>query len=231
MSLDERLGEECRLRFRVRDTGMGFSSGRLVSLFEPFNQADNSITRRFGGSGLGLTISRRLVRQMDGDIAVSSEPGHGSEFSFTVKLGVADDAERVHDLHQVAGLRVLVVEDCSLTARVIVSQLQAWRLMADRVSDGFAALERVAAAERTGRPYDVVLLDWQMPGLDGIQATYALVVRFPVVSVLMLSVADKTHEVAAGMAGGAAEYLVKGTRADEIAAAIKRHAHPQPDPE
>ncbi len=125
-------------------------------------------------------------------------------------------------------VRVLLVDD-NVHFRTLLRRLLDRDPEIAVVAEAGDGAEVLEVADES-RP-DVVVMDVSMPGLDGIQATYALEERFPDVSVLMLSVADKTHEVAAGMAGGAAEYLVKGTRADEIAAAIKRHAHPQPDPE
>jgi PAS domain S-box-containing protein len=173
---------ELTVRFDVRDTGVGVAVDALERIFEPFTQADGGTTRRFGGSGLGLTISRRLARVMGGDIGVHSTQGHGSRFWFTVKLGVpADcgstaDAPAAEDAGGESGRtfagRVLLVEDNEVNRLVAGSMLENLGLSVDVAVDGLEALAATGA-----KGYDLVLMDCQMPGMDGFAATSAIRAR------------------------------------------------------
>ncbi|HEY0855558.1 MAG TPA: response regulator [Albitalea sp.] len=167
--LDAPAGAECRLRFTVQDTGVGIAPESQSGLFDAFTQADSSITRRFGGSGLGLAICRRLVHLMDGEIEVHSSPGGGSQFSFSARLGVASSAPRADDRGTVAGLRVLVVDDNAASRRALAHELEAFGIDTDSAASASAALRHVERAHRHGRAFDVILLDWKMPGVDGLQ--------------------------------------------------------------
>ena len=165
-----------RLRFVVRDTGVGIAPEALARLFQPFVQADASTTRRFGGTGLGLAICRRLVDAMGGEIGVESAPGRGSTFWFTVPLAAAPDAAPVRARTPVVvhlrPLRVLVAEDNAVNQRVVNAILARQGHHVTLVADGRAALDALAAS-----PYDVVLMDCEMPELDGYAATRQLRAR------------------------------------------------------
>jgi two-component system, sensor histidine kinase and response regulator len=158
-----------RIRFSVRDTGIGIAAEHLAKVFEPFRQVDASTTRQYGGTGLGLSISRRLVEMMGGTLEVRSEPGKGSEFFFTIAIPTpADDhgAQAAPDV-ALAGLRVLVVDDHPVNRRVLVESLRWARCEVDEVAsvdDAITALHRALAARV---PYRVVLSDVHMPGRDG----------------------------------------------------------------
>ncbi len=167
----ERTGEKVQLRFSVRDTGIGMSREQSARLFQPFTQADMSTTRKHGGTGLGLTISRKLVEMMGGRIWIESEAGVGSTFLFTVWLGVGAESgrgkivpEQLHRLH------VLVVDDNSAAREILVDALAGVAGQIDAVSSGAEAV--AAVAQHDGEtPYDVIFMDWRMPGMDGLQAT------------------------------------------------------------
>ncbi len=153
-------GARVLLRFEVRDTGIGIAPAQQALLFQDFGQADSSTTRRFGGTGLGLALTRRLARLMGGDAGVISAPGQGSRFWFTAWLERAPGAAAPAPAPTLAGRRVLVVDDLPESLEALGRQLRALGLEADLVSDGPGALERVAA-------HDALLIDADMPGMDG----------------------------------------------------------------
>ena len=156
------------LGFTVRDTGIGMSADQLGRLFSPFTQGDLSTTRRFGGTGLGLTISKGLIEVLGGDIEVRSEPGVGSEFRFTLPMMEADEPQAAHP--PAGALRLLVVDDNQTSRAFIRKTIEAWNWACDSVASGPAALERL----RGGDAYDVVLVDWHMPGMDGMETIQAI---------------------------------------------------------
>ena len=160
------------LRFSVRDTGIGVTAEQKQKLFEAFTQADTSTTRKFGGTGLGLTISKHLVNMMEGDIRVESEPGKGSKFIFTAKFGLAGKVTGRHlePSMDLRGMRVLVVDDNASSREILQTLLES---MSFEVSAAASAEEGIAelAKEAKRRPYQLVVMDWKMPGMDGIEAS------------------------------------------------------------
>jgi two-component system sensor histidine kinase/response regulator len=162
--------EEARLRFEVRDTGIGLTREQIGRLFQSFGQADSSTTRKYGGTGLGLAISKRLAELMDGEVGVESTPGAGSVFWFTARLGKSRKRRRVFlpdpDLR---GRRVLVVDDNDNARAVLTDMLVSMSFAVDAVASGPEAVDAVADASRRAVPYEVVFLDWQMPEMDGIE--------------------------------------------------------------
>jgi signal transduction histidine kinase/CheY-like chemotaxis protein len=158
------------LRFSVRDTGMGIAPDRQAELFSPFTQVDGSITRRFGGSGLGLAICKQLTEMMGGGIGVESTPGAGSLFHFTAGFGLASEqvlASGHSSLLQ--GKRVLVIDDNASAREVLCAMLDHFGMRAEAVDGGAAGVERLQAAAAQDDPFQLVLLDWLMPGMDGIE--------------------------------------------------------------
>ncbi|WP_058049344.1 response regulator [Janthinobacterium sp. Ant5-2-1] len=159
------------LRVDVRDTGIGLTPPQRSKLFQAFTQADTSTTRHHGGTGLGLTISKRLVEMMEGEIDLVSEAGVGSTFFFTARFGLAavprDNLLLPQQFH---GLRVLVVDDNPSAREIFVSMLTALGFEARAVSGGALAIGAVAQARAEGRPYGLVLMDWKMPGMNGLDA-------------------------------------------------------------
>lgn len=163
-------GDGIVLRFSVRDTGMGISPAHQSELFKPFTQGDDSITRRFGGTGLGLAICRQLTEMMGGEISLSSVPGQGSTFTFTARLGIDRQASAEHSRsEQIVGKRVLVVDDNASSRFLLAEMLSYFRMRPEVCPSGEEALLRLQAASEAGDPYELVLLDWLMPGLDGVE--------------------------------------------------------------
>ena len=161
---------EALLEFKVRDTGIGISGEQLARLFQSFSQADMSTTRRFGGTGLGLVISKTLAQMMGGSVGVTSEPGQGSTFWFTVRVGV--ESQPVHERKRpqvLRGCRALVVDDNFYARAALSDLLQEVDFEVAEAANGVDAIEAVRAACVEGRPFDVVYLDWRMPGIDGLQ--------------------------------------------------------------
>ena len=161
-------GRQARLDMAVADTGIGMTELQRSRLFQPFAQADESTTRRFGGTGLGLTISRRLVRMMGGDVEVVSRPGHGSTFAFTIAVAVAEGGDGLPGrLAELRGTRVLVVDDNRTAREMLAAVLAARGVQAGTAECGEAAIAELVRARDDGAPYGLALVDWRMPGLDG----------------------------------------------------------------
>ncbi len=160
------------LRFEVRDTGIGMDEQQLAGLFQAFSQADTSTTRRYGGTGLGLVISRKLLERMGGELNVESSPGRGSTFFFDLTLPIQEDAARPECLELGRpGAGILVVDDEPVAREVLRELLESCRFEVFEADSGRAAVEAVTAAEQAGTPFDFILMDWKMPGeLDGLQA-------------------------------------------------------------
>ena len=164
-------GAGVTLRFEVSDTGIGLTEEQAGRLFRSFEQADSSTTRQYGGSGLGLAISRKLAQLMGGDVGVRSVLGEGSTFWFTARLGLGEQRPlSLLPLLDLRGRRVLVVDDSEHAAQVLGEMLQAMALQTQVVHGGAQAVQAVRDAERDGQPFDFVLMDWQMPVMDGLQA-------------------------------------------------------------
>ena len=165
-----RAADDVTLRFAVSDTGIGMSVDQLANLFQSFSQADGSITRKYGGTGLGLSISKQLVELMEGGIEVSSTPGVGSSFRFTVKLGVGAEAGAVAAPGApLQAMRVLVVDDSETAREALVEMLDSFGVAAHAVSSGERSLAMLTEAAARGAPYQVVLMDYMMPGWDGVE--------------------------------------------------------------
>jgi PAS domain S-box-containing protein len=162
--------EICNLQFSVKDTGIGIPPNKLQAILEPFTQADSSTTRKYGGTGLGLSIGRKLAELMEGRLWVESEPGRGSTFHFTVRLGVQTGApaqRRAVDFERLRGLPILIVDDNRTNRRILEEVLTNWGASPVSVDGGAAALDALRSAHETGRAFPIVLLDAMMPEMDG----------------------------------------------------------------
>ena len=171
-----RKSESVQLRFEIRDSGIGMSPDEQRRLFQPFTQVDSSTSRRFGGTGLGLSICRHLVRMMGGEIQVRSTPGQGSCFSFALPFGLQPDVPPL-DLtrwQELQGRRMLIVDD-NLHAREVLSAMASGSgLHAATAAGCQEAVREVALAAAMDKPFDLVLIDWKMPGIDGVECAHQL---------------------------------------------------------
>jgi len=175
VSRENNVEDEVILTFSVKDTGIGMSEQQMDKLFQSFTQADTSTTRKYGGTGLGLTISKQLVELMDGEIWADSELNKGSTFSFTAKFGLDSSAESRQVLNDDAllGKRVLIVDDNAISLEILKEIIESLQFEVCAVSSGAAAMEEIHRVSITPncRPYDIILMDWQMPGLDGVESS------------------------------------------------------------
>jgi signal transduction histidine kinase/CheY-like chemotaxis protein/ligand-binding sensor domain-containing protein len=175
VSVAEASRDEALLRFAVRDTGIGIPADKVATLFQPFTQVDASTTRRFGGSGLGLSISHRLAVLMGGSIGVESEAGKGSTFWFTARVGTPLRVEHLQaPSADINDLRVLVVDDNRTNHRVLAGMLERCGCRHEHATDGPEALDLLRKAASDGAPFRLALLDMMMPGMDGEQLGAAI---------------------------------------------------------
>ena len=160
------------LKFSVRDTGIGMTAEQAAKLFQPFIQADSSTTRKYGGTGLGLTISKRLVEMMGGKIWVESESGQGSTFSFTANFGLGKDKakKRFRPSQDLRGMKVLVVDDNATSRDILQEMLESFSFEVSLAASGAEGITELESAEED-KPFELVVMDWKMPGMDGIEAS------------------------------------------------------------
>ena len=224
-----------KIRVEVSDTGVGISQEAVGRLFQAFSQADSSTTRRFGGTGLGLSISKRLVELMDGEIGVTSEVGKGSCFWFSLELKpnlevVPSPAKRLPSSQRAAisdyPLKILLAEDNPINRLIAVEMLARLGLSADQVVNGKEALAHLASAH-----YDLVLMDCQMPELDGYEATKQIRSNTHManwnVSIVALTANAMNGDREECLAVGMNDYLSKPMKLDELEAVIRRNVKPQ----
>ncbi|NVO07397.1 MAG: response regulator, partial [Rhodoferax sp.] len=175
VALQEIRDGQALLLFKVTDTGIGLAPQQISRLFQSFAQADTSITRNYGGTGLGLAISKSLAQAMGGEVGVDSAPGKGSTFWFTARLGIgSQEALLPRPALELLGRRVLVVDDNDAAALLMCEMLSELGFIAHHVASGQAALDALRQENQTDLPYDFVLMDWLMPGMNGLEAIQAI---------------------------------------------------------
>ena len=171
---EEQSAGRLKIKFSVRDTGIGMTPEQVARLFQPFSQADTSTTRKYGGTGLGLSISKRLVEAMGGEIWVDSTYGAGSTFVFTAWLGIgSSQPERKRFVPDLSDIRALIVDDNPLAREITSEVLKTFAFRVDSVSSGEEAIRELSDADAQD-PYRIVLIDWHMPGLDGLEASHII---------------------------------------------------------
>lgn len=228
VQMEGRQGEDSILHFTVSDTGIGIPKEKQESIFAPFMQADTSTTRKYVGTGLGLTISTRLVEMMGGNIWVESEVGRGSEFHFTMRVGTAGVKEiklgSVASPEVLRGVKVLVVDDNRTNRRILEGMLKRWEMRSTSVEDGQDALAQLTAARAAGEPFGLILTDMHMPKMDG----FTLIERIrqkpelATATIMMLTSAGHRGDAARCLELGVAAYLLKPIRQSELREAIAR---------
>ena len=231
------------IRFDIVDTGVGLTSKQAESLFRPFVQADESTTRKFGGTGLGLTISKKLAEILGGDITVHSEPGHGSTFTLTVETGdlagvpmvapgdiaskVAEDSTFWSDRNRLRG-RVLLAED-GPDNRVLVSfYLEHAGLDVTIVENGKLACDAALSAAEDGKPFDLILMDMQMPEMDGYAATTLLRELSYKGAIIALTAHAMGGDREKCLACGCDDFAVKPIDPDRLMATISKYVAIEP---
>jgi PAS domain S-box-containing protein len=215
--------ETVMLHFAVRDTGIGIPPDKQRMIFDPFSQVDTGTTRRYDGTGLGLAISSRLVAMMGGHMTVESEPGRGSTFRFEVVLEAAvGPPPRPVDPERVRGLSALVVDDNATNRRILEETLSGWEMRPTCVESGELALEVLGQAQRAGQPFRLVLLDAQMPGMDGFMLAERIKQRpeLSVATVMMLSSAGQPGSMARRRELGITTHLTKPVKQADLWKAI-----------
>ncbi|MGA9886536.1 MAG: ATP-binding protein [Candidatus Acidiferrales bacterium] len=213
------------LHFMVRDAGAGIAKEQQARIFEAFSQADGSMTRKYGGTGLGLTICTRLVGMMGGKVWVESEVGKGSTFHFTVRLGVQRASVRrpaALQREQLRDMKVLIVDDNFTNRKVLNGMLLRWDMNPTAVDGGESALQALEIAKAAGRPYSLILLDGQMPGMDGFMLAERVNKEPDLVgaSIMMLTSAGHLGDAARCRSLGISAYLMKPVRQGDLLEAL-----------
>ncbi|MDP3191713.1 response regulator [Rhodoferax sp.] len=217
--LKEQTDHDVLLYCAVRDTGIGLTGEQTGRLFQSFSQADNSTTRKFGGTGLGLVIAKKLAELMGGEVGVASEPGKGSTFWFTARMGKSVGPQRKPVLAgDMQGKRVLVVDD-NESARLMLSELLGgMSFKVDQAGSGQAAIAAVDHADVQGMPYEIVFLDWQMPGMDGSETARLLrarpLKRIPLM--MMVTAYGREEVIKSAEEAGIADVLIKPVTASVL---------------
>jgi PAS domain S-box-containing protein len=246
VSLSRAAGSgEPMLCFDVVDSGVGMTEAQIGSLFKPFTQADASTTRRFGGTGLGLTISKRLAAMLGGDLTVRSEPGQGSTFSLTVRTGKLDNVPMIHrpasmstqeaatlpaPAEQALSGRILLAEDGPDNRILIGFYLRELGLDVSIVENGLLARDHALEAARNGVAFDVILMDMQMPELDGYEATRELRAAGYKRAIIALTAHAMGGDREKCLAAGCDDFAVKPIERDKLIAVLRKYVRESDDP-
>jgi two-component system, sensor histidine kinase and response regulator len=235
VQMESRDAADCVLRFIVSDTGIGIPEGKREVIFAPFSEADSSTTRKYGGTGLGLTISTRLVEMMGGKIWVESEEGRGSQFHFTARLGAAHTRNQqigtTAPPEILRGVKVLLVDDNRTNRRILEGMLARWEMKTTSAEDGLEALDQLSAARDAKEPFGLILTDMHMPKMDGFTLIEHIREKpeLATATIMMLTSAGHRGDAARCLELGVAAYLLKPIRQSELREAIARvlGAHPE----
>ena len=231
-----RRGDDLMVKFSVTDTGIGMTPEQCAQIFAPFTQADTSTTRRFGGTGLGLSICKRLVELMGGTIDVDSTQGEGSRFHFTAALSAATPAADASHIH-LRPERVLVVDDSDSVRNILSNYLATWQLEPDTAADAETALSKVLAAGAEGHPFRLALIDWKMPGTDGLALAQSIKEagrdgRLPYTPIIVMVTAHDQPALPDASANGSTDAVlskpVTASRLFDVLANVQMHGFSVP---
>jgi signal transduction histidine kinase/DNA-binding response OmpR family regulator len=219
VGVESQSAERATIRVAVKDTGIGISRDRQQGLFQPFSQVDASMTRRFGGTGLGLAIAKQLAEMMGGSVGVESEEAKGSTFWFTASLDKRGP-EPMEELPQakIGTLHVLIVDDNATNRKILSQQVSRWGCEPEEARSGPEALDRLIAGSSSDRPFELVLLDYQMPGMDGEEVVRRICAekRLRGLPVIVLTSAYKRRESRELARDGIAGYLTKPVKSSML---------------
>jgi CheY-like chemotaxis protein/nitrogen-specific signal transduction histidine kinase len=228
LELREIRGDKAVLRFEVRDTGIGIPPAMQKSIFESFVQVDASINRRYGGTGLGLTIVREFAEMMGGRIGLDSTPNQGSTFWFEITVPITEHQHLEHHTQHLEGRRIMVVDDNETNRRILENYLHAWHAEAIIVSNGHDALHKLEESIRQQRPIDLLLLDWFMPQMDGL--TLARTIRSdsrhdktPIVMLTSYGISQEKQQQA-GVQSAVTKPVRSITLRDVLTDTLRRHS-------
>ncbi len=231
-TVESRTADTLQVHFTVRDTGIGISREKQKVIFDAFTQADGSTTRKFGGTGLGLTISSRLVEAMEGELWVESTPDAGSCFHFRIPLGVSGQRPpRVNNVEPfLTGRPVLVVDDSVTNRRILTDMLWFWKMRPTSAASAQEALSYMARAAEIGEPFSLVLTDGHMPEMDGFGLAQRIKTdpHLAEAVVVMLTSGDRIGDLRRCRELGISAYLMKPVRRDELRASIVTALTPPP---
>jgi len=227
------------LIFSVADTGIGIPKDQQEKVFKSFTQVDHSSNKAYGGSGLGLTISRQIVEMMDGSIWLESNPGKGSTFYFSVRLNTASEpaSPKLVSAPTLKGIHVLVVDDNTTNRLILREKLLSWGAVIKEAESGRQGLDAIEAAKKEGNPFHLILLDKRMPGMDGLETARQMAPKNGILkhTVIMLTSDERSQDVSKARELGIKAYLVKPVKQDElrqiIQAALSEKPGIDPQPE
>ena len=219
------------LLFQVSDSGVGIPADKIDAIFESFTQADSSTTREYGGTGLGLAICSRLVEMMGGRIWVESEMGRGSTFFFTAQFGVQDNPDRrALSWDSLVGVKTLIVDDNATNRLILTETLGAWGAVTTAVDDGFQGIEALSQAKAVNAPFELLLVDRRMPGMDGFGVAESIKEDLGIadMTIMMLTSDNRSEVISQCEQLGISRYLIKPVKRSELLKAITNALAVQP---
>lgn len=228
--VEEQADEKVKVKIDIKDTGVGIDAEKVDHIFDSFAQEDNSTTRTFGGTGLGLSISKMLIDKMGGDITISSTKGKGSTFSVYIELGCVDEAENDKQFlpENMDSIHALIVDDNKTNIKVFSYYLASWGICYECAENGDEALNMLHANKHTSNPYNLILLDMMMPGMDGVQVIEQIKINsdeFNKVKIIVLSSSADTDMHISSIDKGANQCMTKPIRQSELYNAIANSFH------
>jgi PAS domain S-box-containing protein len=222
LRIDERKDDELQLYCAVRDTGIGLTPDQIKLMFQSFQQADSSTTRKYGGTGLGLSIAKKLAELMNGTVGVESVAGEGSTFWFTGWLGVSHQAPHYRNpVHNLRAKRILVIDDNEAASIVLVDLLEHMGLEVMAAASGEAALECIQQQAVVGKPFELLLIDWQLSGIDGVETARRIKeLNIPLAHMVMVTGYDTDSLLPLAAAIGINQVLLKPVNPAKLAEAL-----------